>query len=202
MEALITWIVNTVGGLGYLGIVALMALESSVFPLPSEVVIPPAGYLVFKGQMNIWLVLGAGTLGSLLGAIFNYIVAYYLGRPLFVRYEKFFLLTPEKFAKIENFFNHHGEISIFVGRLIIVVRHYISLPAGLAKMNFVKFSLYTALGAFIWVVILACIGYQVGNNMALVKEYSRYVSIGLIIFITIITAAYYCIMKWNKTRCS
>jgi membrane protein DedA with SNARE-associated domain len=193
MEAIISWLVETIGRLGYIGIIGLMALESSIFPVPSELVIPPAGYLAAKGEMNIFLVIITGTLGSLIGALFNYLASYYLGRPFIIRYGKYFLIPEKKFEKIETYFRTHGEISTFTGRLIVVVRHLISLPAGLAKMDLMKFCIYTALGSALWVTILACIGYLVGNNPELVKEYSKDVSLIVLASIPFIIIIY---LRW------
>jgi len=196
MEYIVTWLVDTIGRLGYMGIIALMFLESSFFPFPSEVVIPPAGYLASKGDMNIWLVIISGIFGSLLGALFNYILALWLGRPLLIRYGKYFFLPQKRFAKVDQFFNRHGEISTFVCRLIPGIRQYISFPAGLAKMNLIRFCFYTSLGAGIWVIVLACIGFIVGNNMELVNQYSRHATLALITCITIILFFY--IRKYLK----
>jgi membrane protein DedA with SNARE-associated domain len=190
MEAFVIWLVDLIGRLGYPGLVILMAMESTFFPIPSEFVIPPAGYLVSKGEMNGWLIVGAGTLGSLIGALFNYILALYLGRPLILRYGKYILLTAEKFKKVDDFFYNHGEISTFTGRFIPVVRHFISFPAGLSRMHLPRFCLYTALGSGIWAAILAYIGYLVGNNIELVKQYSHQVMIGVILCLGVIIAVY------------
>jgi len=173
MHELIIWLVKTIGALGYPGIFILMAMESSVIPIPSELVVPPAGFLAQKGEMNMLAVIVLGTLGSLAGAYANYFAARYLGRPLLLRYGKYVLIKEEKFAKVERYFKDHGEISTFIGRLIPVVRHLISLPAGLAGMHHTKFSLYTALGAGIWVTVLAFIGYFIGAEEELVIQYSR-----------------------------
>jgi len=190
MEQIVAWLVETIGKLGYPGIIALMFLESSFFPFPSEVVVPPAGYLASQGQMNIYLVVLCGILGSLLGAFFNYVIALWLGRPLLMKYGKYFFLPPERFQKVDRFFLDHGEISTFVCRLIPGIRQYISFPAGLARMNLFKFFLYTALGAGIWVVVLAWIGYLVGNNMAMVKQYSNHATIVLLAGITVLLVIY------------
>ena len=136
---LIGWLVDVIGHLGYAGIVGLMFLESSFFPFPSEVVMPPAGYLAWKGEMNVALVLGAGILGSILGALFNYWIAVRWGRPFFEKYGKYFFVTHESLDKAEIFFAHHGHISTFTGRLLPVIRQYISLPAGLARMPLPQF---------------------------------------------------------------
>jgi membrane protein DedA with SNARE-associated domain len=197
VEEIILWLVKVIGDMGYVGILLLMAMESSLFPVPSELVVPPAGYLASQGQMNIWLVIFFSTLGSLIGALFNYALAYYLGRPWILRYGKYFLIPPEKFAKVESFFLKHGEISTFTGRLIIVVRHLISLPAGLSKMDLKRFTIFTLVGSFIWVSILAYIGYIVGNNMDLVKSYYKQAAIGLVVIMSIVLAVY---IVWQKNR--
>ncbi len=181
MHELITWLVNTIGALGYPGIFLLMAMESSVIPIPSELVMPPAGYLAQQGQMHIWVAIFLGTLGSLVGAYANYFAAHYLGRPLVLKYGKYVWITEEKFAKVEQYFKDHGEISTFIGRLLPVVRHLISLPAGLAGMNHVKFSLYTLAGAGMWVTILTYIGYFIGSERELIMQYSHQALIGVVI---------------------
>ncbi len=190
MHELITWLVNVIGALGYPGIFLLMAMESSVIPIPSELVMPPAGYLAQQGKMNIWIAIFWGTAGSLVGAYANYFAAHYLGRPLLLRYGKYVWITEEKFAKIEAYFRDHGEISTFIGRLLPVVRHLISLPAGLAGMNHVKFSLYTLAGAGIWVTILTWIGYVIGANQELIQKYSNQALIGVVIASAVIIYFY------------
>lgn len=190
MHELITWLVNAIGALGYPGIFLLMTMESSVIPIPSELVMPPAGYLAQQGELNIWIAILMGTAGSLAGAYANYFAAHYLGRPLLLRYGKYVLITEEKFARIEKYFRDHGEISTFIGRLLPVVRHLISLPAGLAGMNHVKFSLYTLAGAGIWVTILAWIGYVIGANHELIREYSHQALIGVVIVSAVIVYFY------------
>ena len=167
-----------------------MAMESSVIPVPSELVMPPAGYLAQQGQMNIWFAIFMGTAGSLVGAYANYYAAHYLGRPLLLKYGKYVWITEEKFAKVEQYFRDHGEISTFIGRLLPVVRHLISLPAGLASMNHVKFTIYTLAGAGIWVTILTWIGYFIGANQELIMQYSHQAVIGVIIVSTVIIAFY------------
>lgn len=135
LSQIINFIVETVGQLGYLGIFIMMFLESSFFPFPSEVVMIPAGYLAYKGEMNMYLVILFGILGSLAGAIFNYYFALKLGRRFLMRYGKYIFISEDTILKMEEFFNKHGHISTFFGRLIPVVRQYISLPAGLSRMN-------------------------------------------------------------------
>ena len=186
----ITWLLATILKLGYPGIFLLMAMESSVIPIPSEFVMPPAGYWAAEGKMNIVVAILCGTMGSLIGAYANYFAAHYLGRPLVLRYGKYVGITEHKFAKVEAFFHKHGEISTFIGRLLPVVRHLISIPAGLAGMHHWKFSLYTVLGAGIWCTVLAWIGYFIGENQALILRYSHKAVIGVIIFSVVLVAIY------------
>ena len=196
MHEAIQWLVATIGTMGYPGIFILMAMESSVIPVPSELVMPPAGYLAHQGEMNIWVAILMGTVGSLVGAYANYFAAHYLGRPLILKYGKYVWITEEKFAKVETFFHKHGEISTFIGRLLPVIRHLISLPAGLAGMNHWKFSLYTLLGAGIWCTILAWIGYVIGQNQELIMRYSHQALVGVVIFSAGLVALY----VWRHRR--
>jgi membrane protein DedA with SNARE-associated domain len=190
MDIFLNWLVETIGSLGYAGILVLMFIESTFIPLPSELVIPPAGYLIAREQMSWSGVIISGTIGSVLGALFNYAVAVYLGRPFILRYGKFFGISQKHFTKGEDFFRNHGNISMFIGRLILGVRHYISFPAGLCRMHIGKFCLYTALGAGIWILLLAYIGYFVGNNKRLITEVSKQWSLYVIVACAVIIAAY------------
>src|SRR5512146_431500 len=190
MHEAITWLVNTIGAMGYPGIFILMAMESSVIPIPSELVMPPAGYLAHQGEMNFLAAIVCGTVGSLVGAYANYFAAHYLGRPLLLKYGKYVWITEEKFAKVERFFQSHGEISTFIGRLLPVIRHLISLPAGLAGMHHWKFSLYTLLGAGIWCTVLTTIGYIIGKEQALIMRYSHQALVGVVIFSAVLIAVY------------
>ena len=180
LHEIVDFIVSTVGSLGYIGIFVMMFLESSFFPFPSEVVMIPAGYLAYKGEMNLVLAILAGIAGSLAGAVFNYYLAMKFGRKFLSKYGKYVLIKEETLEKMETFFEKHGHISTFSGRLIPAVRQYISLPAGLAKMNLWKFSLYTSLGAGIWVLILALLGYFIGSNQALIDEYLKIIIITIL----------------------
>lgn len=159
-----TWLADTVLALGYPGIVLLMAIESSILPLPSELVMPPAGYLAAKGQMNPWIAIAAGTLGSVLGALANYGLAVLVGEPVLRRYGKYVLVSEHKLDKTEAFFRRHGEISTFVGRLLPVIRHLISIPAGISRMALARFVLFTGLGAGIWCGILTYLGWLIGRH--------------------------------------
>lgn len=192
----INWLINTIGAMGYPGIFLLMAMESSVIPIPSELVMPPAGYLAQRGEMNMVVAILCGTVGSLVGAYANYFAAHYMGRPLLLKYGKYVWITEEKFAKVESFFLRHGEISTFIGRLLPVIRHLISLPAGLAGMHHWKFSLYTLLGAGIWCTVLTLIGYIIGKEQALIMRYSHQAVIGVVLFSSILIAVY----VWRQRR--
>jgi len=187
MHAFLNFLVDTISSLGYPGIMVLMFIESTFIPLPSELVIPPAGYLISQNQMNWAGVIISGTLGSVLGALCNYAIAVYFGRPFILKYGKYFGVSQKHFEKGEIFFLKHGHISTFIGRLILGIRHYISFPAGLCKMSLVQFCFYTAFGAGIWVSILAYIGYFVGNNkekiMVVSKQWSLYILIGCVVLV-------------------
>ena len=186
----INWLVSTIGAMGYLGIFLLMAMESSVFPIPSEVVMPPAGYLAQQGKMDMALVILSGTFGSLAGAYANYFAARFLGRPLLLKYGRYVWITEAHFQRVEDYFQQHGEISTFIGRLLPVVRHLISLPAGLAGMNHVKFTVYTLLGAGIWVSVLSWIGYLIGSNQELIVRYAHQAVVDVIAFSALLVAVY------------
>ena len=193
----LTWLVNTISSMGYPGIVILMFIESTFIPLPSELVIPPAGYLISQNQMSWVGVILSGTFGSLLGALFNYAIAVYLGRPFILRYGKYFGISQKHFTKGEIFFRKHGTISTFIGRLILGVRHYISFPAGLARMHMGKFCFYTSLGAGIWVLVLAYIGYFVGNNKEKVMEVSKQWGLCILAVCSLLIIAY---IFWHRRK--
>ena len=190
-------LVSTVGEWGYWGIFILMFIESTFFPFPSEIIMVPAGYLAQKNEMNLYMVIVSGILGSVVGALFNYFFALKLGRGFLLRYGKYIFIKPATLKKLEEFFKCHGELSTFNGRLIPGIRQLISLPAGLARMNIVKFSFYTALGAGIWVIVLVALGYMLGSNEALISEYLT--SATLIAFICVVLITLFYIVR-NKRR--
>jgi membrane protein DedA with SNARE-associated domain len=200
MQELITWLLATILKLGYPGIFLLMAMESSVIPVPSELVMPPAGYWAAEGKMNMVAAILCGTLGSLVGAYVNYFAARHLGRPLLLKYGRYVWITEEKFARVETFFLRHGEISTFIGRLLPVVRHLISLPAGLSGMNHLRFSLYTLAGAGIWVTVLTLIGYFIGENQQLIMQYSHQAIIIVLICSVVLIAVYVMLHRRKMAR--
>ena len=186
MHEIVDFLVQTIGDMGYIGIFLLMFLESSFFPFPSEVVMIPAGYLAFQGEMNFIVVVVVGIIGSLSGAWFNYFLAQKLGRKFILK-----VMSEEKLQYIENYFKSHGAISTFNGRLIPGIRQYISFPAGLANMDSKKFTLYTALGAGIWVFVLTYLGYVLGDNEELIKEYLHEITLITLALIVLLSIGYY-----------
>ncbi len=169
--------------MNYATITALMVVESSFIPFPSEIVIPPAAYIASKpgSQLNIILVVVFGTIGALIGALINYYLALWLGRIIIYKFADsklghLCLLNSEKIKKAENYFNEHGKVSTFIGRLIPGIRQLISIPAGLAKMNLFSFIIYTVLGAGIWNIVLASVGYIAQGQQDLIDKYSQELS--------------------------
>jgi membrane protein DedA with SNARE-associated domain len=170
--------------LNYFTIALLMAIESTFLPLPSEVVIPFASYKAAQGDLNVFLVVIFGTIGALSGSLINYTLAYYLGRPIVYKFAdsrlgKVFLLSKEKVINAEDFFIRNGKTSTFIGRLVPGVRHLISIPAGLAKMNLRDFMLFTFVGAGIWNIILAIIGYYLYEIREQIFPYVGHILLGL-----------------------
>jgi membrane protein DedA with SNARE-associated domain len=193
LNDVINFLVATIGSWGYIGIFLLMFLESSFFPFPSEVVMIPAGYLAYQGKMSLILAITIGILGSITGAWFNYFLADKFGRKLLLKF-----LKEHHLKRVEDFFDKHGHISTFNGRLIPVIRQYISFPAGLAKMNPLKFTLYTNAGAGIWITILTLLGYFLGQNQELIHRYLKEITIITLFIITILTIIYIYFKKKGK----
>ncbi|EAK0490976.1 DedA family protein [Campylobacter upsaliensis] len=195
MQEIFNFIIETASAWGYFGIIVLMTLESCFIPFPSEVVMIPAGYLAHKGELDFSLCILSGVLGSILGALINYYLCFFWGKGFVLRYGRFFGITEEKFAKFENFFNKHGEFSTFVCRLLPGIRQYISMPAGLAKMKLVNFIIFTAAGSGIWVSILVFLGYFLGQNEELIKEYLHQILLFILLFVFILSIIYIKIKK-------
>jgi membrane protein DedA with SNARE-associated domain len=185
------WLVDAIFDMGYGGITLLMAVESSFIPFPSEVVLVPAGYLAYQGEMSIGLILLASLVGSLIGAFINYFGALWIGRRVLHRYGKYFFIPEDTLDKMEQFFKDHGPISTFTGRLIPGIRQLISVPAGLARMDLKHFVFYTSAGVLIWSAVLVAIGYFVGQNEALIKEYLKEVTIGTVLTVIVILGVYF-----------
>lgn len=177
--------------INYGTIVLLMAIESSFLPLPSEVVIPPAAWKAAQGELNLMLVIIAGTIGSLIGALFNYYLALFLGRKVIYALADTRLIHAmgidrKHVEKAEKFFIKYGKSSTFIGRLVPGVRHLISIPAGLAKMNMKDFMFYTVLGAFIWDVILAVLGYFLYSQKEVLERYYQEISYFFVILVVVL----------------
>ena len=187
---IVHWIVEIVSQLGYLGILILMALESSFVPFPSEIVMIPAGYLAKQGEMNIFLAILAGVGGSLIGAYINYFLSMTLGRKFILKYGHYFFLSEDKFLKVEQLFLKHGSFATFVGRLIFGIRQWISIPAGLSRMPLGTFSILTSLGAGIWVAILVSLGYILGDSES-TAHMAKKIGFWLLGVVAIMTIAYY-----------
>lgn len=191
IERFVDWLLAGLLHLGYPGIIALMAMESSILPVPSELVMPPGGYWAAKGEMNFLVVVACGVVGSIIGALANYYGAHWIGGPFLRRFGKYVFLTEGALARSERFFAQHGEFSTFVGRLFPVVRHLISIPAGLHRMPLPRFIGYTALGSFVWCTILTSIGYALGRNEAVLRndEVQRYVTWAIVGLIPVVALA-------------
>jgi len=181
-QSLADWYLNHIN---YYTITLLMAIESSFVPLPSEIVIPPAIWKAASGELSMYLVVVFATLGAIIGAMFNYLLARWLGRAIVhslaeSKVGKMFLLNQRKIEHAEAYFIRNGRSSTFVGRLIPGIRHLISIPAGLAKMNIGQFVLYTALGSGLWHIILAVLSYSLYTQQELLKRYMNQVSFALL----------------------
>jgi len=175
IEKLITflavWIIGVISTLGYGGIVLLMAIESACIPLPSEIIMPFSGYLVFKGEMTLWGVAMAGAVGCVAGSIPAYYLGMLGGRPLVEKYGKWVLISHHDLHIADRWFEKHGEIIIFIGRLLPAVRTFIAFPAGIARMHMGRFILYTFAGSLLWCWLLAYAGMKMGENWEALKIY-------------------------------
>lgn len=193
----INWILVTVETWGYWGIFFAMTLESTVFPVPSELVVIPAGMLAYQGKLNLSLVILASTAGSLLGATLNYVFAMWVGRPFLEKYGKYFFVRPALLHKTDVFFTKHGAISTFTGRLLPGIRHLISLPAGLVRMNFASFAFYTTIGAGLWSIVLALFGYFIGGSQSVIAENKTLIVLATLGFVALVLVGYY---LWQKRQ--
>ncbi len=205
LESFIEWLLDRFRDIGYPGIIVLMAVESSIIPLPSELVMPPAGYLAAKGEMSLPLVIVCGVFGSVLGALANYGVAAWLGRAFVHRMGRYVLVSERSLERSERFFAAHGEISTFVARMLPVIRHLISLPAGLARMRLPRFVSFTALGSGIWCTVLTLIGWTIGRkedvlmgalNVEVRREAEHAMTI-IVPTLVVLTIAY---VVWSRRR--
>ena len=203
------WLLNN---LTYPNIFLLMLLESTVVPVPSELVVAPAAYHAASGGLNVFLVVLVATIGAAVGASINYVVALYVGRPIVYKFAnskwgKMCLLNQEKVEKSERYFDKHGIVATLTGRLIPGIRHLISIPAGLARMNYWKFLLYTVIGAGVWHSILAALGWYLHAVVpedeldATIEKYNHYIVLG-IIAIVVLVIAYFVVKHYRGKKTS
>lgn len=199
MDAFGLWLQGLVSQLGYTEIVLLMALESSLFPVPSELVMIPAGYLAARGELNPWLATLAGASGSLIGASCNYLLGRYVGRAFLLRWGRYLLIDQVKYEEAEALFMRNAHLATFIGRFIPVVRHLISLPAGVFGMSPLAFALLTSLGAGLWCGVLVALGYFFGEPVvAVVVSYTHEAT--LLAVVCIVAFAAWFMLRRRKPR--
>lgn len=205
-QFILTWF-QWVQDWGYLGVIILMAMESSIFPVPSEVVMPPAAFLAAQGKLSLWGVILAGTFGSWLGSAITYAISRWLGRPFVLKFGKYFFISPEKLERAEVFMQRYEAGGIFFARLLPVVRHLISIPAGIVRMPFGKFSAMTIIGSFIWCAILSWYGKGIAErNPDLMKDPEamihaiKHESLGIIAGIAVIGVLYFLMLKMTGKK--
>lgn len=198
IEEALVYVVDFIHSLGYIGLFIATFLESTFVPIPSAATMIPAGYLAQQGHWNLGIVWSIAITGTITGSLANYALAYYLGRPFFARYGKYMMCGPERMQQIEDYFAKHGEISIFTARLLPAVRHVISFPAGLARMNVNKFIVLTGLGGGLWMTLLMFVGYFIGDNKALVKLYMPYITVASISAVSLLIYLY--IQRYRRKK--
>jgi len=189
-EFLAQYITRFMESTGYITVFITMTMESMIFPIPSEAVMPFAGFLVAEGKFTFLLVILFSTLGSFIGSMISYAIGYYSEKALIHKYGKFLLLDPEELEATEKFFNKYGDMTIFISRFIPVVRHLISLPAGFAQMNIYKFAIFTVIGAGLWNSFLAYTGFYLKSNWDVVMKYSKIIDIAVILILAGLFAYY------------
>ena len=180
IELIGSFILQTINSAGYTGVFILMTLESAGLPVPSEVIMPFSGFLAYRGTFNFWLVVLLGTLGNIAGSLLLYWVGEYGGRKFISRWGRWLLLKDSHTTKAEEWFKRYGEITIFFGRILPVVRTYISFPAGVARMPLWRFNFYTAVGSFPWVLLMTYIGFYLGERWNILESYFRKFDIAIL----------------------
>ncbi|WP_206362908.1 DedA family protein [Stenotrophobium rhamnosiphilum] len=192
LQPLIDWYLAQLATGGYPLIVLLMAIESSFLPLPSELVIPPAAILASRGgELTYVGIVIAGTVGSWIGATFMYWGSRWLGRPLAMRYGRYFMISPEKIEAAERWAAQYGAAGVFISRLLPVIRHLVGIPFGIVKMNFLRYSIFTILGSAIWCTVLTVIGVHAGQDEALMRGDLHQITLWIIVGAAILGALYY-----------
>lgn len=201
---IITWAITImmdfIAAVGYLGIFLLMTLESMCLPVPSEVVMPFGGWLAFDGRLNAFGVVMAGTLGCTAGSVIAYYIGFYGGRPLVKRFGRYVLLREVHLDAAERWFNKYGDLAVFGSRLLPVIRTFISLPAGIAKMNFPRFVVFSFVGSLIWCFLLTYIGYYLGANWQTIEQYYLPIAILVLVSFSILVVWYFAFRKRKRNR--
>ncbi|MDE1726950.1 MAG: DedA family protein [Thaumarchaeota archaeon] len=192
---LTNFIIQTISNSGYMGIFLLMVAESALIPIPSEVIMPFSGYLVSTGKFNVVFVIIAGSIGNLVGGLIAYFVGSYLGRGFILKYGKYVLLKKSHLEFAESYFKKYGDRSTFISRLLPAIRTYVSLPAGVAKMNLKKFAVFTLVGSIIWSTALTYVGIALGEEWNSIRKYSNYFDAIVVIVIIIAIIVY-----WKKKK--
>jgi len=192
------FVINIIKTFGYTGIFFLMFLESAAVPIPSEIIMPFSGSLILKGIFNFWFVIIFGTLGNLFGSVFLYYIGKSGGRPLIERYGKFLFITKKHLESSDKWFLNYGDFAIFFGRLMPIIRTFISLPAGIAKTDIKKFFFYTFMGCLPWSIFLTYIGLKLGENWQIIEKYFR--KFDIIILIIIIITIFFLTIKKIKNK--
>ena len=182
-EAIVHYATTVISKTGYTGIGVLMIMESMIMPVPSEAVMPFAGFLWFEHKLSFWGIVLASTLGSIIGSLISYFLGAYGGRPLVKKFGRYLFLNEHDLDVTERFFARHGEITIFVSRFIPIVRHLISIPAGLGRMNILRFSIYTIVGAALWNSFLTWLGYHLRDKWETIRQYTQIIDVVLIVLI-------------------
>lgn len=195
-EILSMFVVHVIETLGYFGIFIMMALESACIPFPSEVIMPFAGFVVHEGHLNFFWIVVVGTLGNLVGSLIAYYVGLKGGRPILEKYGKYILVTEDKLDLADDIFNRYGSITVFVGRILPVIRTFISLPAGIARMDIKKFTIYTTIGCLPWTLALAYLGVILGQNWHILTNYFHIIDV--ILVIVVIALILYWAHKFRK----
>ena len=198
INLVVEWATQLIGSWGLPAVFFLMLLESASIPVPSEAIMPFAGFAVSEGHMSLFAITVAGVLGNLIGSWITYAIGYYGGRPFVNRWGKYVLLRPHHLETSQRWFDKYGGPVVFFGRVIPIVRTFISLPAGFAKMNFWKFTLYTLLGCIPWVLMLGYVGVKLGANWEKIRPYLHYADYAVVAAGVVIVI--WAILRWRRTR--
>lgn len=198
-QFVIPFLENIYAAMGYIGVLIAMAIESACIPLPSEIILPMAGWMVARGQFDFWITVVAGTLGCTLGSAVAYAVGAYGGRPLLAKYGKYVLITTDDLDTADRWFTKYGQAAVFFSRLLPVVRTFISFPAGVTRMPFVKFLIYSTIGSFPWSLVLVYAGKMLGDNWGEVKHALSGLDY-LIVLVIVALVVFYVYRRLRKGR--